>query len=308
MNLSAFIIDCYGKLYNRKYLPAYLLSPLRFVVRRLANRLLPFSFKLKDSNRNNSIAIEEKIVVSLTSYPARIEKVWIVIESLKRQTVKAKQIVLWLSKEQFPDLFNNIPDSLKNEIDDVFTIRFVDGDIRSHKKYYYVFQECPDSLVILVDDDIIYSSTLIEELYSNHKLHPHSIICRYGLIMKYNQDGSLKSYLDWGKDYDCLSTPFFFGSGGGTLFEPMLMTKDIFRRDVFMKLTPLADDIWLNAMADLSKLQVKVISKKLLLPVISKDDNPLTKINVYENKNDQQINNVVNYYKSKGVDVFRSNN
>lgn len=44
---------------------------------------------------------EKKIVVSLTSFPARIKKVHIVIESLLNQTIKPDKIILWLSKEQF---------------------------------------------------------------------------------------------------------------------------------------------------------------------------------------------------------------
>lgn len=73
-----------------------------------------------------------KIIVSLTSFPARINNVWLVVECMLRQTVHADKIILWLSKDQFPS-DDCIPFSLKKRISDVFEIRMVSGDIRSHK-------------------------------------------------------------------------------------------------------------------------------------------------------------------------------
>ena len=51
----------------------------------------------KDTNR------QDKIIVSLTSFPGRINEVWICVESLMRQTFKPDAIELWLSLRQFPD-------------------------------------------------------------------------------------------------------------------------------------------------------------------------------------------------------------
>ena len=44
-----------------------------------------------------------KIIVSLTSYPPRIGCVHRVVESLIRQTVRADEIILYLSRDEFPD-------------------------------------------------------------------------------------------------------------------------------------------------------------------------------------------------------------
>ena len=44
---------------------------------------------------------QQKVVVSLTSYPKRIGTVWITIETLLRQNVKPDVIILWLAKSQF---------------------------------------------------------------------------------------------------------------------------------------------------------------------------------------------------------------
>ena len=44
----------------------------------------------------------EEVIVSLTTFPARISTVWITIETIFRQEVMPDRIVLWLAKEQFP--------------------------------------------------------------------------------------------------------------------------------------------------------------------------------------------------------------
>lgn len=49
-----------------------------------------------------SVKRKQKIVVSLTSYPARIDTVWLTIETLLRQSMKPDELILWLADEQFP--------------------------------------------------------------------------------------------------------------------------------------------------------------------------------------------------------------
>src|SRR5690606_5759236 len=51
----------------------------------------------------NSSQRDEKYIVSFTSFPGRIDQVWIVAELLLRQSFKPDAVILWLSEEQFPD-------------------------------------------------------------------------------------------------------------------------------------------------------------------------------------------------------------
>ena len=152
MNYLHVLTDFYSSLYSYNKINNRLLSPIRRVVRSVANWVLPgyLSHSVRDSN-HTKVQLPD-VIVSLTSFPARIDRVWMVVECMRRQTVMPKNVILWLSKEQFPD--QNLPESLKKEIDDFFVVRFVEGDIRSHKKYYYVSKEYPDSYIILIDDDI----------------------------------------------------------------------------------------------------------------------------------------------------------
>jgi hypothetical protein len=306
MIFAEVIIYIYGYLYNRKFVPSGILAPFRFILRRLANYWAQREYQKEQKKKYKEETIKEKeIVLSLTSFPARIANVWIVIESLLRQTLKPDHIILWLSKDQFPNEEGDIPSVLRKRESSVFEIRFVEGDLRSHKKYYYAFSEYANAFVILVDDDIIYPSNMIEALVRKHKENPNAVICRYGFNMTYDEGGIIKPYNEWIETFGYFQRPFFFGSGGGTLFEPCKLYKDTLNKNLFTQLTPLADDVWLNAMTRLSRLDIIAESNVLLMPIINKNDIRLTEENVYDNKNDIQIQKVRDYYINKnGIDPF----
>lgn len=54
----------------------------------------------------------EKIIVSLTSFPGRIHLVHKTIQTILLQSVKPDLIELWLAKEQFPNLEKDLPSEL----------------------------------------------------------------------------------------------------------------------------------------------------------------------------------------------------
>ena len=107
-------------------------------------------------------------IVSLTSFPARIDDIWVTIEILLRQTFKPDKIILWLAQNQFPST-KAIPESLFQLLDRGLTIEFCEEDLRAHKKYFYAFQQYPDANIITVDDDLYYDRYL---------LSPSTLSCR----------------------------------------------------------------------------------------------------------------------------------
>lgn len=292
MNLLDRIIYFYGKLHEYKGVPYWLLTPLRRGVRIVANCILPkYIANLPINNKSGG-----EIVVSLTSFPARINNVWQVVKCLLNQTYKPKQIILWLSKEQFPNI-TTIPISLRKLEGEVFKIRMVDGDIRSHKKYYYVSKEYPDDYVLLVDDDIYYPSDLLEKTWLSHLENPNAVICNYGYHISYNSDGTFMNYDKWKQEYHSSNADdLFFGSGGGTLFRPCDMYKDLLNINLALKLTPTADDIWLNTMVRLSNQRIVLLDNRYLLPVKNKSNITLYSHNVGMSQNDVQLSNIFRYY------------
>lgn len=279
-------------------------SPFRYLIRRFANNIFPYI--LKRERLSQTYKEDTRIIVSLTSFPARIDKVWMVIKCLLRQTYKPYKIILWLSEEQFPSKLASLPSSIKELIGDIFEVRFVEGDLRSHKKHYYVAREYPKELVYFIDDDIFYPNDMLARVIRAKKDNPNAVICQYGFRIRYDQQNVIKPYLNWDRLTSDSNDPnLFFGSGGGTLIRPVDLYRDFGNRDLFQRLTPIADDIWINAMVRLANLKIVLIKTGRILSILNRDDVKLSTLNRIGGENDKQIKAVSNYYlKEIGIDPF----
>lgn len=286
-------------------------SFLRLSIRIIVNIFLPFYLRvsnlfykrcLKTSNNRNN----PNIIVSLTTFPARIDRVWIIIECMLRQTHLPDKIVLWLSADQFNGL-SSLPSSILNLMDRGLQIEFCEGDLRSHKKYYYTIKNYPDDILITIDDDLLYRSTLIADLLKLHRKYPDAICCDRALRITTEADEILP-YLKW-TDIDECEQPsfcFFQTSGGGTLYPPGAFSGEVLNKDVFMNYCKYADDVWLNCMSQLN--HTKIIKTNTIvqwIPVFNKGNRSLTSINVDEGQNDKQLQEVRVYYKNAlNRDIF----
>ena len=86
---------------------------LGMMLKRILDAFVPGYFKRTANKAGyglNTEHREETYIVSITSFPARINEIWITIETLLRQSFKPDKIILWLGEEQFPD--KQLPESL----------------------------------------------------------------------------------------------------------------------------------------------------------------------------------------------------
>ena len=69
------------------------------------NISLPIFYKCSriQKKKKRSEYTDKKVIVSMTTFPARMKTLSIVLESLFRQTVFPDEIILWLADEQFSD-------------------------------------------------------------------------------------------------------------------------------------------------------------------------------------------------------------
>lgn len=289
-------------------MPFWLLTPFRRITRKLANTYIPKYFKrtinVKSKQRNK--LLDKRVIVSLTSFPARLDNLWIVIQCLFRQTCPPDKIVLWLSQSEMASS-TGVPESLQALVGDVFEIRVVEYAYRSHTKYYYALQEFSNDIVITVDDDLMYPPKTIERLVDGYIANPHSIIANITKTRQYDKDGFLKEYNSWPHTLErgCKTTLFFLGAGG-VLYPPSSLSAEAFKPDIFMDICKLADDVWLNAMASINMMSVYHTPNKDIIIEISNPQAPgLVKQNVEQQLNDVQITNVRSYcINSKGIDPF----
>ena len=92
------------------------------------------------------------IIVSVTSYPARIHEVVLAICTVYRQTMQPDKVILWLGEEKFPNRYNDLPEELLRLVTEKgLEIRWCE-DIGPHTKKYYAVQEYADALFITLGD------------------------------------------------------------------------------------------------------------------------------------------------------------
>lgn len=254
----------------------------RFCIKKNINIIVPILFSIP----NNRKSKKENIIVSLTTFPKRIDKTWIVVESIFRQTTSPKKVVLTLSKLQFSSE-DELPKKLLSLKSQGLEIIWTEDDLRSHKKYYYVMQKYPNDIIITVDDDFIYEETMLEKLLEFHREYPDCVITNLGL----KKNGV--NYDNWDNLFYKSSGPtkwiMPFG-GSGVLYPPNSLHPDAFDKDLILNVCPLADDIWLNSMTILNNTYVVKTNYNIyLLPLIIKNNEELYKSNVLDNENNKQI-------------------
>lgn len=262
-------------------------SGIRFFIKLVLNYVYPVFFLI--NRRKYILDGSGGVIISLTTFPDRIEKTWLVVECMLRQTIKPDKVVLTLSKLQFESECG-LPRRLLEQKERGLEIIWTDDDIRSHKKYYDVMKKYPSSVVVTVDDDFFYESTMLEKLLEFHALCPNCVVCNLAALKIGNQ------YSDWENLYFSRVEPTYnimqYG-GSGVLYPPNCLYKDAFDKSVFLNICPLADDIWLNYMAMLNGTKiVKTDYRYYLVPILFKSNQELYKVNVLKNQNDEQLRNL----------------
>lgn len=216
----------------------------------------PYSYEFREVSETG-ITLEKRnprVIVSLTTFPARINIVYKTISTLLQQTEKPDEVILWLANEQFPT--KELPENLTRLQEFGLTIKWCD-DIRSYKKLIPTLAEYPNDIIVTVDDDYYYDKDLIKTLLSEHKKYPNCIIGGRAMILVRKADGSYRlrrrSYI-----YDDSYLPSFlnpFIGFGGVLYPPKSLHSDVFDREKFMKIIPTNDDawFWINAVRNRTK-------------------------------------------------------
>ena len=257
---------------------------------------------LINQNLNSQASLlsdKNKITVSLTTFGKRIDDVYLAIESIAKQTLKPNRVILWLSKDEF---FNkNLPITLTNLQKRGLEIKYC-RDLKSYKKIIPTIKECPNDLIITIDDDIIYNFDLIEVLYNNYLNDPTIIYCGSAKIMKI-KDKRVFDYNSWQNveeksDASLINFPVGFG---GVLYFPGCFNDEVLNEQKLLELAPSADDVWLKAMSLIKGVSVKQVNSEFaksssLIPLGIAQADSLSMTNVIMGKNNIQLSNVFTEY------------
>lgn len=240
-----WIDGLYRRLFNKEILPdgdAYYTEALpRLPFKRLTARKTLYSIL----NRRNE---HSKVVISLTSYPARFATLPQCLKSIAYQTIKPDRVILYLSREECGGI---VPRELKRLERYGLEIKLVEGNLKPHKKFFYSMQECPNDIIITIDDDVMYERDTVESFLVSYKKHPDCVSARRLDHIRKNADGSLMSYNDWDSEYTESVEPSFMllSTGvGGVLYPPHCLPQEAFDAEAIKRLCLNADDVWLYFM------------------------------------------------------------
>lgn len=269
------------------------------------NEILNKIYNLPESFFSNNIT-SNSVIISLTSYGNRVEQTLpLALFSLVSQTVKPGKIVVYLDEKNWQD--DKLPIVIQHFQRVGVDIRYCE-DIRSYKKIIPALRDFPDNPIVTVDDDIYYDSHMLEWLLGTYKKLPQKAVVGLWARIVGMQDGKYMPYNTWQDcKYRTSDSEFALYTGYGTFYPPHIFDDEVKNSKVFMELSPTADDIWMW-----------VMEKRLNIPVYLTPNAGLglhtsvNRVNVYfpeensdnlyyvnelmGNKNDEQLNNLINYY------------
>ena len=164
----------------------------------------------------------KQIIISLTSWKKRIQNVPMVIQSILTGTKPPDKIVLNLSTDEFLLKDKELPTYLlmlkeTNKIE----INWVKENTKAFKKIIPTMKLYPESIIISIDDDIIYPEFFLEKM-----------------VLKYNETGNI---ITW---WDSKINNIPFVTGDSTLYDAAKLTPFIYEKLTQEIINSNADDIW----------------------------------------------------------------
>jgi hypothetical protein len=280
------------------------LNERRYIIIRKYKEEIKLFFKKNIFNSRENFYHKNKfdnLVVSLTSFPGRIDLFEYTLFSLINQTIRPNKIILWLSEEEFHEKKIDVPKKFNKYIEFGLEIIFVKENLKSYKKLVYALKKYSNNLIVTADDDIYYPPDWLELLYSYHINFPVDIIAHRVHNISF-KNKHIDVYRNWNGENKDVSFLNFPTTGGGVLYPPGSLYHDAIDSSIFLKLCPSADDIWFYVMAILKKTRIRRIGNgyqhciefDYTLNHKYKNISSLWKINC--TNNDNQLKNVFEYY------------
>ena len=114
--------------------------------------------------------MQERIIITMTTYNKRIGNIPTVLDTIYAQTVIPDLVVINLAYEEVvPDKVQNYINAHNIEVNRV-------PDTKVYKKIVPTLKKYPNDCVINIDDDKLYPPEMIADFMDIHKKHPYNPI------------------------------------------------------------------------------------------------------------------------------------
>lgn len=195
---------------------------------------------------------KERVIISMTSFPAAIKYAEQSIETILKGTVLPDKIIINLVLSNFED--KNILNPLQSlsQRYPIVVINDCPIEYHSYLKLIPTLKLHPNDIIVTVDDDIVYPPDMLERLLKTHRMYPEDIIA-----MRCKLVDPEKPYRFWKKfrrKHSLLKrrhkNPRIMQTGvSGVLYPPNSLKKEMLDPELFTQIAPTADDIWFWAAA-----------------------------------------------------------
>lgn len=242
------------------------------------------------------------VVVSFTSFPARIRRAAAAAASLLRQDVKPDAVVLWLDPDQFPRRDADLPPDFDGLRAGGLDIRWCRPGLRSYKKLVPALEAWPGATIVTADDDVFYPRDWLARLLSIHRDHPGEIVAHRTRRIRFDRSGAPLPYSVWPINDAKGDNPtlLYLSTGcGGVLYPPGSLHRDVTDEQTFLRVAPTADDLWFWAMAVRQGTPVRLIGSSDIQSLDTEDEigpGSLNRTNNAGGGNDRQLRAILLEY------------
>ncbi len=232
--------------------------------------------------------------ISLTSWRPRLRELPLVLLTLLQQTLRPREIVVWLTIQDHQALSENVRGRFG-----AYGVRFqICDDLKPHKKWLPMIEAGHREPFIICDDDIIYPKGWFAALVAEDR--PDAYVGAKCHSITFGPQKMIAPYLDWKKQIRTDAHPshrvFVTGCGGAVIHPERIPLKFLNREDL-IKQCPKNDDIWLKAAhlaAGIPCYKTRYCFPCLDIPGTNESGLALT--NVEGGGNDSQIRNLYQYF------------
>lgn len=182
-----------------------------------------------------------RLIISLTSYPARFPKIDLTLRCLLSQDIRPDAVVLWVGEGHAEKL----PAEVRALEEHGLVVRECDDSkARSLTKIVPAFQAYPDAFIVIADDDMLYPQGWLRRFVDEYR-NPDEVLCQRAKLVTVNA-GMPTPYMKWlpAEVGACGADILPIGSGGA-LYPPGLLPAKAADVHQFATLCPEGDDLWL---------------------------------------------------------------
>lgn len=230
------------------------------------------------------------VIVSLTTFPARLPTVFLAIESIFRQTLPPSAVYLWLFEGEIKE--RDLPTELRRLRERGLRIELVPENLKGAKKLVYAAERFSGRPIVTADDDLIYPPLWLESLVGAAAETPGTVVCHRGHFLTLRGPRSLSRYRDCMANGLGGARPSFNllpTAGAGALYPPGVLDPRIGDKELMMRLCPTADDIWFKAMTLLQGVRSRRVAERNLMPATLPETQHRALYDINQHTNDRQL-------------------